>query len=174
MEHSQASLLPAASPGLLVGPWWPLAPGRSWTMGRPVWSMALVWEQAQGAFSKSGPGLPGEAGREMWRGCSVWLCAGRMMVKGHVRFSKGLALLQPFGGCSDAYSNPSGPGSAEGIPPSGSVCAVAPYFYSSFSCFARTISWLRISCGGSFWLHQMLSCLMQLLRDSPMQPTKTV
>lgn len=31
-----------------------------------------------------------------------------------------------------------------------------------------------VSCGGSFWLHQMLSCLMQLLRDSPMQPTKTV
>lgn len=127
---------------LLLGYWWPLAPGRSWTMGRPAWSMALVWEQAQGAFSKSGPGLPGEAGREMWRGCSGWLCTGRMTVKGHVRFSKGLALLQRFGGCSDAYSNPSGPGSAEGIPPSGSACAVAPCFYSSFSCFARTVSWL--------------------------------
>lgn len=88
--------------------------------------MTLVWEQARGAFSKSGAGLPGEAGREMWRGCSSWLCTGRMMVKGHVRFPKALALLQPLGGCSDGYSNPSTLAGAEGIPPSASDYAMAP------------------------------------------------
>lgn len=30
-----------------------------------------------------------------------------------------------------------------------------------------------VNCGGSIWLHQMLSCLMRLLHDSPMQLTKT-
>lgn len=145
-ELSQSLLLPAAAPGLLKGPRWPLAPG---SLGRHA--DLLVWEQEQGAFSefafalsKSGAGLPGETVREMQQGCGSWLCTGKMMVKGRVRFLKALALLQPFGGCSDGCSDPCTPADVGGICPSGSGCAMAPCFYSSCSRFdRRTVSRLR-------------------------------
>lgn len=98
-----------------------VAPGRSWTTRRSLWSATLLQEGAQGAFGQSGAGRAGG-----WQGELLW--RQRLAVHredgadGPLRFLKILAVLQPFGGCSGGFSGAPTPADTAGPPQQLGLC----------------------------------------------------
>ena len=88
------------------------------------------------------------------------------MVKGRVRFPQALSLLHLSGGCSDGYPHPS--------TPAGQAVRWHPAFIPLAPALSGGLCHSSPNREGSFWLRQALSRFVQLLRDSPMQPTKTI